>query len=141
MGRSYWFECVKCGYRAAVSGRADQGLHCFVQTILCRDCRQLYDAVTRIRIAGPSRSGPKADNRAGRTSMALRPGLSAERPPSFQSALNRLRYLGGKLQWVDVKLQCPVSRLHRIETWEGPGKCPKCGLHLERNVLPYRLWD
>jgi hypothetical protein len=51
MGRSYWFECPKCGYRAKVSGRADRGLTLFVQTILCSDCRQLYDAVTRLRVA------------------------------------------------------------------------------------------
>ena len=50
MGRSYWFECVKCGYRAKVSGRADRGLNFFVQTILCRDCRELYDAITRVKI-------------------------------------------------------------------------------------------
>ena len=34
------------------SGRADRGLSFFVQTILCRDCRELYDAVTRLRVAG-----------------------------------------------------------------------------------------
>ena len=50
MGRSYWFECPKCGYRAKVSGRADRGLSFFVQTILCRDCRELYDAVIRLRV-------------------------------------------------------------------------------------------
>ena len=55
MGRSYWFECPKCGYRAKVSGRADRGLSFFVQTILCRDCRELYDAVTRLRV--PDESG------------------------------------------------------------------------------------
>ena len=51
MGRSYWFECAKCGYRAKVSGRADRGITFFVHTILCRDCRELYDAVTRLRLA------------------------------------------------------------------------------------------
>ena len=50
MGRSYCFECPTCGYRAKVSGRADRGLTFFVQTILCLDCRQLYDAVTRLRV-------------------------------------------------------------------------------------------
>ena len=50
MGRSYWFECPKCGYRARVSGRADQGLSFVVQTILCCDCRELYDAVTRLKV-------------------------------------------------------------------------------------------
>jgi hypothetical protein len=50
MGRSFWFECSRCGYRATVSGGADRGRDLFVQTISCRDCRKLYDAVTRLRI-------------------------------------------------------------------------------------------
>jgi transcription elongation factor Elf1 len=51
MGRSYWFECARCGYRAKVSGRVDRGFNFFVQTIVCRDCKELYDAVTRIKVA------------------------------------------------------------------------------------------
>ncbi len=49
MGRSYWFECPKCGYRAQVSGRSDRGFTFCVQTVACRDCRELFDAVTAVR--------------------------------------------------------------------------------------------
>src|ERR1700674_5874389 len=54
MGRSYWFECPRCGYRAKVSGRADRGFNFSVQSIVCRDCKELYDAVTRARIPDQS---------------------------------------------------------------------------------------
>ena len=64
MGRSYWFERSRCGYRAKVSGRADRGLHCVVQTILCRDCKELYDAVIRLRISEPAlASAPGRDGK------------------------------------------------------------------------------
>ena len=52
MGRSYWFECARCGYRAKVSGREDRGRTFFVQTEFCRDCRELYDAVSRALVPG-----------------------------------------------------------------------------------------
>jgi len=141
MGRSYWFECMKCGYRAAVSGRADRGLHCFVQTIICQDCRQLYDAVTRIRVPEPITAKSGSNRRTTNPPGRLPASLAAGGPPTLQATLNRLSHLGSRLRWVQFKPQCPVSRLHRIQSWEAPGKCPRCGLHLEKNVLPYRLWD
>jgi len=141
MGRSYWFECARCGYRATVSGRADRGLDFFVQTILCRDCKALYDAVTRLRF--PDRAGlellkPGTLRRPKRSSLVRPPAA----PPSFQAVLNRLPHSGvNQFRWVQFRLQCPVSPLHRVEAWNEPDECPRCGLHLERNVLPYRLWD
>ena len=54
MGRSYHFECAKCGYRTIVSGRADRGLNLAVQTIVCRDCRKLFDAVTKLKVPDDS---------------------------------------------------------------------------------------
>src|SRR5438105_15903009 len=87
MGRSYWFECAKCGYRAKVSGHGDRGLPVFVQTISCRDCKELYDAVVRARIA-------KALGGDGANSVRSHPGLltsaSRSQVPSFQSASTRL---------------------------------------------------
>lgn len=142
MGRSYWFECARCGYRTKVSGRADRGLDFFVQTILCRECKELYDAVTRLRLAIESRAGPN------RKSAGLRLGglLSQLRvpavPPTFLAVLNRLPITGAtRFAWVRFKLQCPVSAAHRVESWNEPDKCPRCGIQLERNVLPYRIWE
>ncbi len=140
MGRSYWFECSKCGYRAQVSGGPDRGLNFFLQTVACSDCRQLFDAVTRVRVADESGLGLWSALSSWRrwTKLSLDPGI----PPSFQSVLNRLPYKGVKrFRWLNFKLQCPLSPFHRVETWNAPNKCPRCGFYLERNVLPYRIWE
>ena len=140
MGRSYWFECVKCGYRAKVSGRADRGLNYFVQTILCRDCRELYDAITRVKIpdefgaltpwVGLRRVKPRNLNRTWNV------------PPSFQSVSNRLPYTGvSRFRWLQFKIQCPVSAWHTVQVWNEPDKCPRCGVPLEKNALPFRIWE
>ena len=139
MGRSYWFECPKCGYRTKVSGRADQGLSFSVQTMLCRDCRELYDAVTRVRVPDepPAWGGLAAWSRAQLNSQR---GSGA--PPSFQTVVNRLPRPGvARFKWLAFKLQCPVSGLHRVRGWNEPDRCPKCGTYLEQSALPYRLWD
>ncbi len=139
MGRSYWFECPRCGYRAKVSGRADRGLSFFVQTILCRDCRELYDAVTRLRVPEelPRRGGWAGDVRA-----RVREAQRISAPPPFQAALNRLPQTGAaRFKWLHFKPQCPVSATHRVRSWNDPDRCPKCGLFLEKSALPYRLWD
>ena len=140
MGRSYWFECPKCGYRAKVSGRADQGLSFVVQTILCSDCRELYDAVTRLKVADESSGwGALGGLTKGRSHRA-RPRLNS--PPRFLAVLNRLPPAGAKrLRWVPFEIQCPVSPVHRVRSWNDPDLCPKCGIYLEKSALPYRMWD
>jgi hypothetical protein len=140
MGRSYWFECARCGYRAKVSGRADRGLHFFVQTVACLDCKQLYDAVTRLRIPAELRA-QKLCFSPDRSQLA-RANKSQATPPTFQAALNRLPFKGvPKYQWLRFKTQCPVSSGHRVQDWNEPDKCPRCGLFMEKNVLPYRIWE
>jgi len=138
MGRSYWFECSRCGYRAKVSGRTDRGLNFFVQTIVCRECRELYDAVTRLKIPAA-----RLESRAGwrRLKLPERPRVPTA-PPTFQSALNRLLYTGSpRMRWQEFKPQCPVSPWHKVQPWTESDKCPRCGVHLEKGVLPYRIWD
>src|SRR5260221_7229367 len=49
MGRTFHFQCTQCQYHATISGGADSGLNCDVQTILCRECRALFDVFTRVR--------------------------------------------------------------------------------------------
>ena len=139
MGRSYWFECAKCGYRAIVAGRADQGLDLVIQTILCRDCKQLYDAVTRLSVVDDS-SG--LGGVGGLPAARFQKRRQITTPPAFQAALNRLPPSGARrLKWHAFKLQCPVSGLHRVRSWNDPDRCPKCGIFLEKSALPYRLWD
>ena len=140
MGRSYWFECPKCGYRAKVSGRADRGLSFFVQTILCRECRDLYDAVTRLMVADELGGLGNVGRLLNPKLLNTRPILTA--PPTFQSALNRLPLAGVKrFQWLPFNIQCPVSAAHRVRRWNDPDRCPKCGIFLEKSALPFRLWD
>jgi predicted Zn-ribbon and HTH transcriptional regulator len=138
MGRSYWFECPRCGYRAKVSGRVDRGLNLFVQTVACQDCKELYDAVTRIRVPADSHIGdPPQSNLKTRTLLDNR-----KRPPTFLSAMNRLTTVGGKnSRWIQFPAQCPVASFHRVRPWIDPDKCPRCGIFLEKNVLPYRIWE
>ena len=138
MGKSYWFECGRCGYRAKVAGRADEGLHLSVQTILCQDCRELYDAVTRLRILEGSQPALHGTMATAPLSVLA----DAKRPPSFQWALNRLHYTGEKISdWLKFPLKCPVSALHKVRVWNDPDKCPRCGVYLERAALAYRIWD
>lgn len=138
MGRSYWFECAKCGYRAKVSGRLDRGIDLFVQTIVCHDCKELYDAVTRIRV--PDRSSDGSAKQLQRRLQAFQEGL--KRPPTFAGALNRLALNGAqRFRWVQFPVQCPVASFHRVRPWIDPDKCPRCGIYLDKNTLPYRIWD
>ena len=49
MGKTYLYECGLCHYRVKVSGGTDAGVDCDVQTVVCRDCRELFDVFTRVR--------------------------------------------------------------------------------------------
>lgn len=142
MGKSYWFECGRCGYRAKVAGRADEGLHLSIQTILCQDCKELYDAVTRIRILEGSQPALHGTLRVPAPGLTTELKSESMKPPSFSWALNRLRYTGEKISdWLRFPLKCPVSNLHRVRVWTEPDKCPRCGIYLERAPLAYRVWD
>ena len=139
MGRSYWFECAKCGYRAKVSGRVDRGINFFVQTIVCQDCKELYDAVTRIRLPDERPTYGFRKQNEGKL-FSMHAGM--KKPPTFQGALNRLSSTGGAhFKWVRFPAQCPVASFHRIKPWNDPDKCPRCGIYLEKNTLPYRIWE
>lgn len=47
MGMLYTFTCAHCGYSTEASGGADSGMTFDVQTVLCRNCGELHDAVVR----------------------------------------------------------------------------------------------
>jgi len=121
MGRTYLFECSKCGYRARVSGGADEGQHVCLQTVLCADCKELYDAVIAFK---PS------------TCKAILPDIA----PQFAILLNRLPPRGVR-QWHEFKPACPLSPRHRVRVWKQPDKCPKCGTYLDPSPTPFRRWD
>ena len=137
MGRTYLFECPRCHYRTAVAGGADRGFHCYVQTILCRDCKALFDVATRVRV--PVETQGPATSRW--TNVIIRRNPVSDRP-SAVTWQNRLLFVGGtRSQWVVVKPRCPNSPVHRIEPWNEPGHCPRCSTQLERTVMAYRIWD
>jgi len=132
VGRTYIFECPLCQYRARVSGGADSGLHCEVQTVVCRDCRELFDVFTRVR------------RRADEVEKIKFPGFfRPEIPPVIlnESSFNPRRSPARQLVWNKFAPVCPVDPKHFVEPWKDPGRCPRCGNFLEKNGLPFRLWD
>jgi len=136
MGRSYLFECSKCGYKASVSGGVDKGFEFWVQTAACRDCRILFDSVVRRRIPD---TGLKTAFDFQRLRLRR---AEQETPPTLEAALNRLPPVGvRKFKWVSFKIRCEVSLAHRVQAWNEPGKCPRCGSFLEKNAIPFRYWD
>jgi hypothetical protein len=139
MGRSYLFECARCGYKAKVSGRADHGYDFSVQTILCRDCKTLYDAVIRLKVLDDVGLKSFPGNPANRL-RKTRP--ASETAPALDVVLNRLPLPGAKrFKWLQFKIRCPVSSVHKVQTWDEPGRCPRCGIYLEKNALPFRMWE
>ncbi len=51
MGRTFHYHCTQCQYHADISGGADSGLNCEVQTIICRELpgiiRRFYACASR----------------------------------------------------------------------------------------------
>ena len=140
MGKLYLFECPKCAYRAKVSGCDENGLTFSSRTIACRDCKSLYEVVTRIRVP-LRRPDRKKDFSSGFEKLSQLRWLP-DNPPSFDAALNRLTNVVIKnSRWINLRLRCPVSRFHRVEMWDAPAKCPRCGCFLESSATPYRIWD
>lgn len=122
MGKTYLFECGLCHYRVKVSGGSDAGVDCDVQTVVCLDCRELFDVFTRVR----RRSNPVGKFQA----------LNPEIPPAALKGSP-----ARKKDWEKPAPACPMEEKHRVETWRDPGRCPRCGNYLEKNGLPFRVWD
>ncbi len=132
MGRTYHFECPCCHYRAKVSGGSDSGVHCEIQTIVCRNCRELFDVFTR------------QCRRADAVDLIKFPGFYRPVIPPVilgDSSVNPQRARPRPLVWRKLKPVCPVEPKHFVEPWRDPGRCPRCGNFLEKTGLPFRLWD
>ena len=96
--------------------------------MICRDCRELFDVFTRLR-------RPEGFQETIKFPAFFRPEI----PPVILRENN-----GGKprlLVWKKFTPACPVSAKHFVEAWNDPGRCPRCGNFLEKNGLPFRLWD
>ncbi len=120
MGRTYSFECEKCGYLAQVAGAFAEGTALAVQTIVCYECRTLTDAVVACKVPVAEPDPP--------------------RPPDLDALMKRLPSLE-VTRWVRFDAACPVDPKHDIEEWKDPGKCPRCGVFIERGAFPFRQWD
>jgi len=130
MGKSYLFECAKCGYRAVVAGGVAEGNDLKVQTVRCRDCRTLGDSVIAVR----SNTNPRFWNRLDLLPEDIR--------PSLLQVLNRLPASPSEpSHWATFEPACPANADHRIEPWTTPGRCPKCRAFMEGGGLPFRVWD
>jgi hypothetical protein len=139
MGRTYLFECSRCGYRAKVSGGVDRGFHVAIQTVVCGECKELYDAVTGLKVSVPANA---ALQRWKLKTSRLDSFKAPAQAPTFQAALSRLPPSGAKrFRWLRFKPACPISPRHSVREWRQPGKCPKCGYFLEASAIPFRVWD
>jgi len=132
VGKTYQFECPLCQYQAKISGGADSGLHCEIQTVSCRDCRQLYDVYIKVR------------RRAGAAEKVKFPGFfRPEIPPVIlrESTSRPATSPPAKLVWQKFTPMCPVEAKHFVEAWKEPGRCPRCGCFMEKGGFPFRSWD
>jgi hypothetical protein len=135
MGRTYLFECEKCGYRAKVAGGAAEGAELTVQTILCYQCRELIDAVVSVKVPWPPAVGDT-------TIAAKFKGKTKAVAPPFAAVVDRLPLLGRvRTRWHRFKPACPIAPTHRIREWNLPDKCPRCGVFLERGATPLKQWE
>jgi hypothetical protein len=98
-----------------------------VQTVVCRDCRELYDVFTRVRRRETDEARP-----------VKFPGFFR---PEIPPVILRGGAAGRRLVWQKFKPACPVNAKHFVELWKDPGRCPRCGNFMEKNGLPFRLWD
>jgi hypothetical protein len=128
MGRTFHFECPQCHYRAKISGGSDSGVHCEIQTVVCRDCRELLDVFTKAR-----RRKEEKNSRAVKFPGFYRPEI----PPVI---LRNGSVLQG-LVWQKYRLACPVAPKHQVEAWNAPGRCPRCGNFMEKEGMPTKIWD
>lgn len=130
MAKSYLFECEKCGYRSVVTGGLAEGNDVKVQTMICRECRLIYDCVIALRTATTVQLWKQLEH------------LPREIAPSLASALARLPIPSTmRRQWRRFTPTCPAEATHRVDPWTSPGRCPRCRAYMERGALPYRIWD
>jgi hypothetical protein len=115
----------------------DEGIHCKIQTVKCLDCRELYDVYTRVhRREPPILTKPRFVE-----PPMVPPPVLVEKPVREFDGRPRTETDHPTYAWENVKLMCPRSKKHRVEAWRDPGRCPRCGVYLEKNGFPWRLWD
>jgi hypothetical protein len=132
VGKTYLFECPQCQYRVKISGGADSGLHCEIQTVICRECRELFDVFRRQRKREDSVDRIKFPGfyQPDIPPVILRESSIAPRPKPLAALI-----------WRVTELACPVEPTHFVEPWNDPGRCPRCGNFMEKGGFPFRAWE
>jgi hypothetical protein len=123
MIRIFLFECEECGYTVKVAGGLTEGRDLAAQTILCEECNELRDAVIARRV-------PTTGEETAPAKVA----------PPFEAVANLLPPMGST-HWVHFEPACSNGPHHPIRLWHQPGKCPHCGVFMERNTVPFRQWE
>jgi len=113
MGTKYQFTCKHCNYETVVSGGDDVGMRCRTTTISCQDCGELFDVVTS--------DEPWDESAALSDDELVCPGQAAGDPDDDEDADR-------------------PNPGHRVQRWEYPGPCPKCGQPMTRGRVDV-LWD
>lgn len=125
-----------------MAGREEQGLVCHVCTIVCPECSALFDAVTRARLS--------RDWLKGRRPLHLDAGWTPK--SEWQRTVDAVRepvtldqvlfeHHDPRGPWVEFPVTCPNVVHHAVQPWKDPGRCPRCGVYMERTLMPFRLWE
>jgi hypothetical protein len=154
MGRAYRYHCERCGYKADVCGADVEASGFQMTTIHCKDCRCLYDVLSRIELDRPVADGTKDAHPEHHLRLAESKWRELEHKFSLTSgSLPRKKELHFKIKTASpfqnrltqlcyqLVLECPIKITHRVRCWKEPGRCPRCRDYLERAALPFREWD
>lgn len=117
MGQCYDFKCPACSYSAVVSGGDDRGMYGATTTIVCHDCRELFDV---------SISDERWDGKADLSNEPIVcPGRAPDNEIEEDEDEDEFDYSNPE---------------HKVERWTDPGPCPHCGETLKAGDC-VMLWD
>ena len=154
MTQTFRYDCPRCGYTCKCCGGKASHSTFLTETVICEDCRKIYDVVTSIRLPITPFLMSKLKCEGGRLELSEQVIAELEGTISLPSdmlpcngriVLHRTdtaplpRGLGRR--WFTVKKACPEMSLHRLKSWKSPCRCPRCNDWLERCLLPSKILD
>ena len=127
MGTRYHFSCDRCKYEAMVSGGNDMGLTFRSTTIICQDCKLLFDVTTSDQLNNDSTDQSEL--------VLVCPGPSSAVSGDFKTVEEYFQTFAATEESGERS-----NSHHRVCKWKHPGPCPKCGQELIRGKLVMN-WD